>query len=98
MSQKLELTLEAREDLSEIWKFIAQDNEAIATQFLNKLYTTCIHISDIGVVGRSRPELGKNVLSYSFKQYVIFFIRTKNKLTVLRILHGARDHSKVFDK
>ncbi|MCZ6674739.1 MAG: type II toxin-antitoxin system RelE/ParE family toxin [Verrucomicrobia bacterium] len=97
MGIRLELTHEARADLMEIWRYIAEDDKQVASKFLDRLYVECEKLASLGSVGRSRTELGGGVLSYFFKRYVIFFTRDAKRLTVLRVLHGARDQSKVFD-
>lgn len=41
--------------------------------------------------GAMRDELGENVRSYPVGNYLIFYTVDDEKVTVLRILHGARD-------
>jgi plasmid stabilization system protein ParE len=43
-------------------------------------------------MGRMRPELGKGVRSWpTSTPYILFYEATDSNLTVLRVLHHARD-------
>ena len=44
------------------------------------------------LMGRSRPELGKGVRSWpTSTSYILFYLVTGDGITVLRVLHHARD-------
>jgi toxin ParE1/3/4 len=49
-------------------------------------------------MGRARHELLVNLLSFTVKNYVIFYQPITEGIEVLRVLHGARDVHRVFDK
>jgi plasmid stabilization system protein ParE len=38
------------------------------------------------------------MLSLAYKKYVIFFVQREGIVEIVRILHGARDIAKVFEK
>ena len=40
---------------------------------------------------RLRPELGERIRSCAYGHYVIFFEASPREVTVVRVLHGARD-------
>ncbi|AGA33921.1 hypothetical protein TVNIR_2267 [Thioalkalivibrio nitratireducens DSM 14787] len=40
---------------------------------------------------RLRPELGDDIRSSAYGNYVIFFVALPEEITIIRILHGARD-------
>ena len=42
-------------------------------------------------MGRSRPELARNVRSFPVGKYVIFYVALVDGVEVVRVLHGARD-------
>ena len=92
----LKLTLEAREDLKDIWRYISEDNELAADRFIDELYSECVRIFSSGHHGRNRPDIGKGVTSYAYRRYVLYFEKRQSDLFVLRVLHGSRDHSKIF--
>jgi toxin ParE1/3/4 len=85
------LSEEAVLDLEEIWSYISEDSVAIADSFIDQLYQKCLEISELVGVGHKRDDLFPNLLSLPYKKYVIFFIRTKHRVEIVRILHGHRD-------
>ncbi len=92
----LKLTLEAREDLKDIWRYISEDSELAADRFIDELYSECVSIYKSGHFGRNRPDISKGVTSYAYRRYILYFEKRQNDVFVLRVLHGYRDHSKVF--
>lgn len=42
-------------------------------------------------MGRPRPELGKNILSFPIKRYVMFYFIIKDGIQLIRVLHSSRD-------
>lgn len=85
------LSEEAVLDLEEIWSYISEDSVAIADSFIDRLYPKCLEIAELEGVGYKRDDLFPNLLSHPYKKYVIFFIRTKHRVEIVRILHGQRD-------
>lgn len=96
MSRQLQLTQEAREDLKDIWRYIAESSIHAADAFVDELYQECVRINLSNSFGRNRPELGTQVTSYPYRKYMLYFQSDKANVYVLRILHGSRDQSKVF--
>jgi len=45
---------------------------------------------------RFRAELSEGLRSCAYGSYVIFFESTPNQVTIIRILHGARDIPEEF--
>jgi toxin ParE1/3/4 len=46
---------------------------------------------------RRRLELSDDLRSCAYGNYVIFFESTEDQVTIIRILHGARDIPQEFD-
>ena len=91
------LSEEAVSDLEEIWIYIASQSIRNADNFLDQLYNKCIEISELSGIGRKRDELFPGMLSLAYKKYVIFFMRNRHEVQIVRILHGARDLPKIFE-
>lgn len=68
----LELTLEAREDLKDIWRYISEDSASAADRFIDKLYSECIRIFESEHHGRNRPDVGEGITSYETVQLAVF--------------------------
>lgn len=81
----------AARDLEVIGDYIAEDNLSRARSFVAELRAQCAKIAKAPQAYRARPELGVGIRSCPHGNYVIFFIATKTRLTIVRILHGAMD-------
>jgi len=90
---QLLITPLAASDLEEIGDYIAQDNKARAGSFVAELRAHCKKIGLNPSGYRRRPELSCDLRSCAHGNYVIFFASTTEQVTIIRILHGARDVS-----
>jgi toxin ParE1/3/4 len=87
----------AEQDLENIADYIAADNPARALSFVQELRKQCERISANPRGYRERPEFGEGVRSCAHGRYAIFFTLDAEKVTVVRILHGARDFPAIFE-
>ena len=87
----------AEQDLEDIAEYIAADNQARALSFVRKLREQCQRISTNPRGYRERPEFGEGIRTCAHGRYVIFFVSDADGVTVVRILHGARDFPAIFD-
>lgn len=94
---RLVVTPLAEQDLEEIGDYIAQDNPDRAASFVMDLQAQCRKICTNPGGYRRRPELSDELRSCAYGNYVIFFESTNDLVTIIRILHGARDLPAVFD-
>jgi toxin ParE1/3/4 len=81
----------AERDLESIGDYIAEDNPLRALSFIAELRAQCGKIAKAPHAYRARPELAEGLRSCAHGNYVIFFISTKTRLTIVRVLHGAMD-------
>ena len=82
----------AQTDLLEAWLFIAEDKLAAADQVLDSIEQEANTLSLQPLMGRARPELGRGVRSWpTSTPYILFYLAGKQDITVLRVLHHARD-------
>ena len=89
---RLVFTERAQADLLEAWVFIAEDNPAAADKVLDTLEQEAKLLLVQPLMGRARPELDSAVRSWpSATPYVVFYEVDESELTVLRVLHHARD-------
>ena len=94
---QLLITPLAASDLEEIGDYIAQDNPARAGSFVAELRSQCEKICLNPAGYRRRPELSDDLRSCAHRNYVIFFASTTEQVTIVRILHSARDISEVLN-
>ncbi len=91
------LLAEARNDLDEIWSFIAADSVEHADRLVTRLLDVCDStLATFPESGRPRPELDVALRSLSVGDYVVFYRFTEDAVQVVRILHGARDSPTLF--
>ena len=81
----------AARDLEEIADYIALDNPNRAGSFVAELRAHCQKICLNPLGYRLRPELSLHLRSCAHGSYMIFFESTTQQVTIVRILHGARD-------
>jgi toxin ParE1/3/4 len=84
---------QAREDILDIWRFIAEDSEDAATALILRFDRIIQMLADNPRAGRERMELARGIRSFAVGNYVIFYLPTHDGIDVIRVLHGARDVS-----
>ena len=100
MSQ-LRYLAQARDDLIHIKRYIARESgsQSTAVQFTEKIREQCRKLADLhGEMGRLRPELGENLRSFPYGNYVIFFMYNDDCLEIVTILEGHRDIEAIFEE
>nr|WP_305891078.1 type II toxin-antitoxin system RelE/ParE family toxin [Methylomonas sp. WSC-7] len=81
----------AERDIEVIGDYIAQDNPRRAISFVRELFAQCKTIAENPPGYRLRPELADDLRSCAYGNYMIFFNATEQEVTIIRVLHGARD-------
>ncbi len=88
----LVLSLDAEQDLLDIWMHIAADSLTNADVFLGKLDQTMQALADFTHIGVDRPELGRGLKSFPSYRYVLYYrVNASNDVELVRVLHGSRD-------
>src|SRR5450755_3209845 len=94
----------ARRDIADIAVYIEKESgsRAVAEKFVEKLTDHCEEIAALpGLLGRARPEFGRNYRSITFGGYVIFMRYAdegapRSHLYVVHVVHGRRDLDAYF--
>ena len=87
---------EARADLAEIWDFIAQDSPKRASELLRNLESVFETLASQPMMGRERPELADDLRSFPVGRYVIYYLPWPDGIDVVRVLHAARDVTRLI--
>ena len=86
------LTPRAKQDLNDIWDYIANDNIEAADRVLDALDNAMIKLAKNPGIGHRRDELTDKrhrfLLVYS---YLIVYRHETKPLRIIRVLHAARD-------
>ena len=86
------LTPRAKQDLNEIWDYIANDNIEAADRVLNALEKAMIKLARSPGIGHWRAELtDKRHRLFLVYSYLIVYRHETKPLQVIRVLHAARD-------
>ena len=88
-------TPQAAEDLFEIWRYVAADNEEAAGRVENAILGACRFLANAPVSGRLRRELTSRPLRFwpvrQFPNYIVVYDPAAKPLQIIRLLHGKRD-------
>ncbi len=85
-------TQSAQTDLLEAWVFLAEDNPAAADRMLDTIEREINILLLQPLMGRSRTELAANLRSWpTSTPYLLFYLADEEGITVIRVLHHARD-------
>jgi len=76
----------AKIDLIEIWDYIADDSEARADAFIDRIDQKFRTLAQRPLIGRLRDELAADLRSFPVGRYVIYYRPLPNG-----VLHSARD-------
>jgi toxin ParE1/3/4 len=87
----------ARRDLLEILEYIARDKPGAALRHVDRLEEACWKLAKNPQLGSERDDLLPNLRAWSVGKYVIFFRPAEDGVEVVRVVHGARDHGKLFE-
>ena len=81
------LTPDAQSDLIEIRRFtVKQWGTAQSKKYLLELRNTIRLLTDTPSLGKSRPEVGSNVLSFPYVGHVIYYVVHEQQLVVFGVL------------
>jgi toxin ParE1/3/4 len=82
------LTPDAQSDLIDIRRYtVKQWGEAQSKKYLSELQQTIRLLAESPSLGKSRPEVGMNVLSFPHVSHVIYYVIHKQQLVVFGVLH-----------
>ena len=91
--RRFRLAPQARQDVIEIWVYIARDNVEAAARVRQEIRDACRRLARHPYIGHSRDDLTtrKDVLFWPVYSYLILYRPEAKPLEVLRVLHGKRD-------
>jgi toxin ParE1/3/4 len=93
---KVRFSSEARADLRAIGEFIAEDSPSRALTFIDELEARCHSIGSAPAAGPDRSDLVVGLRMIVFRRYLVFYTVEATGVRVVRIVHGARNLSRIF--
>jgi toxin ParE1/3/4 len=88
----------AQTDLLEAWSFISEESYEAADHVLDVIEKEAQTLALQPLMGRARPELHKDIRYWpTSAAYNLYYIASDSGITVIRVLHHARDvNSRLF--
>ena len=86
----------AKDDLLEIWVYVAADSAANADRLHGLLHRKFTSLADSPYMGRGRPELGPGIRSFPVGNYVVFYRVFPDRIEMVRVLSRFRDINALF--
>jgi plasmid stabilization system protein ParE len=95
MSTAFQLTPRALDDLSEIWRYIAEDNIGAANRVESAILSACHSLARYPLLGSKRSEITSLPVRFwtvtRFPNFVVVYRPDTKPLQVVAVLHGKRD-------
>jgi len=88
---RLERSDAVRNDLDEIWLFIAQDNQRAADRVIDRLDDAVLRLLDFPHMGVAREDLALGLRGLRVDNFIIFYRTLGDVLSLDRILHARLD-------
>ena len=89
-------TVQAEQDLIDIWTYIAGDNATAATGLLDDIDAACAMLADHPRVGREVSSVRPGLRLFPVGRYLILFRRGDRLVEIVRVVHGARQWQKLL--
>ena len=98
MSHKIKISAEAKQDLNDIWDYIANRSITNADRYLDRLLRRIERLGDSPLVlGNPRDYLVPGLRGSIEGSHVIFYMVYQDRIVIIRILHQKQDHPSYFD-
>ena len=83
----------ARQDLIEIWRYIADDSgEPRADRYLRRLNDVISYLAQQPLMGRKRAEIpDQGIRSFAAESHVVFYMALEDGIELVRVIHGSQD-------
>jgi toxin ParE1/3/4 len=82
---------QARDDLDEIWLYVALDSMDAADRLIDRLTDAVRPLQSFPTMGMARPEFAQDVRAVVSGNYVIFYRMTPRGVRIDRVMDGRRD-------
>ncbi|NDV28623.1 type II toxin-antitoxin system RelE/ParE family toxin [Desulfovibrio sp. JC010] len=91
------LLRKAEDDLIEIWKYIAEDDQDAATRTLRSLEKKFHLLAANTKLGPARPDIAPDLRYFVDGNYLILYREAGDGIEIVRVVHGARNLKALFE-
>ena len=88
---------EADLDLDEIWASIAADNAQAAERLISRVVAAEQRLALYPELGQARPDIAPEARHWPVGRYLILYRIDPDVVSIMRIVHGARDLPALFE-
>ena len=89
--RRVRLSRTAREDIGQIWNYLAVENLQAADRLLHRLDARFLVLFQFPETGVARPDIDQTARMLIEHPYISFYRILPDLIQIIRILHGARD-------
>jgi toxin ParE1/3/4 len=89
---------QAQRDVVQIWAHIAADNMKAADKLIDAFDQKLNILKDFPGMGQLREELASKLRSLPVGNYLLFYRPIPDGIELVRVLHGARNLSRLFGR
>lgn len=97
MTLRVRRTNLADTDLDSIWLYMAADNVAAAEREMARIVAAEQRLAAFPHLGQARPDIHPDLRGWVVGPYVLLYRVGPDTITIVRILHGARDLPQAFE-
>jgi toxin ParE1/3/4 len=83
-------TFPARDDLLQIWLYIAQDSIAAADRMIDRIEQELSLLAKQPFMGQTAAHYRQGLRQFTVGKYVLFYEPIDDGIRLVRVLHGAR--------
>lgn len=87
---RIRRTFPARDDLRQIWAYVAQDNETAADNLIDEIESTLSLLARNPRLGQSVEQYRAELRRFTVGNYLLFYEPLDDGIRLVRVLHGAR--------
>ena len=104
MTRRIDIDPVADSDMDAVFVYLAAQSLNAGPRFLRACRSTFERLADMPGIGALRqyrnPQLsGLRMLPIAgFENYLVFYLTTEESILIVRVLHGARDISRIFER
>lgn len=81
----------ARQDLIDIWTFVAADSPVAADRLLDRVDAACQRLLDHPASGAAREDIRPGMRHLVIGPYLVLYRIAGTDIQVVRVVHGRRD-------
>ena len=94
---RIERTYPARDDLQQIWFYVAQHNLNAADRLIDRFEHTLQSLARRPMMGESADHFRAGLRRFTQGNYVLYYQPIDNGVRLIRVLHGARRIEDLLD-